>query len=163
MFDDFTLFSTQDSPSQFIEGQDTWFHGPTGTYLTRCYYEKQRFHTALFRQLSIELPLAIKRSSIVRQREFLAGRCAAKIAITATNSYASAYQVCGGGGDKRQPVFPSELIGSIPHSKNEATCVVQSAEPTTSTDIILGIDVEPIISVQGCDVIADEYLIRASA
>ncbi len=153
MFDGFTLLSTHRFPSLFIKRQDIWFHGPTNAYLSRCHYEKKCFDTELFRKLSIELPLAINRSSIVRQREFLAGRCAAKLAITAMSGRASVYQV--GVGDKRQPVFPGELSGSISHSKNEAICVVQSAASTASTDIILGIDVEPIISVQGCDVIAE--------
>lgn len=75
-----------------------------------------------------------------RQREFAAGRAAARRAMAALGSPALAVPA----GSDRAPVWPAGLVGSISHTAD--ACVAAVAEATRFT--ALGLDLEPAAGLE---------------
>jgi 4'-phosphopantetheinyl transferase EntD len=154
MFSDFVLLSENYSPFQFIDHQRIWSHNSKDIYLAHCSYEKEYFSTLLFDTHCITIPKEIEKSVISRKSDFLAGRYTAKLAINNIQEADFTHQVEIG--ENRQPLFPLGLCGSISHSSSEAMCIIQKDRTPVCLHTTPGIDIEPVISVQECDVIVDK-------
>ncbi|NQY60203.1 4'-phosphopantetheinyl transferase [Cognatishimia sp.] len=83
---------------------------------------------------------AISKAVPARQREFAAGRMAARRALLALGRAPSAIPV----GDDRAPIWPRAIVGSIAH--DETACIAVTAERDRFK--ALGVDIEPSIPVE---------------
>ncbi|MBE1162039.1 4'-phosphopantetheinyl transferase family protein [Dyella acidiphila] len=99
-----------------------------------------------FAQAGIACPEAIQRSVYKRQLEFFFGRLAARDAL-ATLGLAHEHVALGA---QRQPVWPSDVIGSITHTHSVAAAVAQ--RPGAYRGI--GIDAEQLIDEPTCQSVA---------
>ncbi|WP_343594990.1 4'-phosphopantetheinyl transferase superfamily protein [Acinetobacter sp.] len=127
-------------PNRFIKSHKILFDPYTELYLALCEFDYQSFDESLFDELAIDRPVNLISSLFVRQSEFLAGRYAAKLALTAIDRKLCFDQVVVG--LRKQPIFPDNLIGTLSHSHIMAICAV-----TTSKEVhYLGVDIEPTMT-----------------
>lgn len=138
----------RDNP-QFIGNVHVETDARAGVHLVTCEFDATRFRPALYAELGIAMPESIVRSVPKRQAEFLAGRYAAALALQYFVPVRDqAVQV--GIGDKRNPQWPSGVVGSISHVDSVAVCAVSR----TADRDYLGIDVEYVMSAQVCREVA---------
>lgn len=109
-------------------------------------FDESSFTIDAFAEQQITLPDHLRKAATKRQAEYLAGRCAAKIALTSlqaenwqVSSLASTEKA-----NTRVPVWPTGFTGSISHSRDLAIALVA---PTTVIQAI-GVDIEHRISDQ---------------
>ncbi|WP_312967649.1 4'-phosphopantetheinyl transferase family protein [Acinetobacter gerneri] len=132
-------------PNKFITSQKLLYEPNSELYLTLCEFNPKNFNLNLFDELSIQLPKQFLEYSNIRQREFLAGRYAAKLALSAIyeNNWIDQVKI----GRRREPIFPDDLLGTLTHSKTIAICAVTPSK----TIGFIGVDIEPIM--QGDDLL----------
>ncbi|WP_082859190.1 4'-phosphopantetheinyl transferase [Microbulbifer sp. Q7] len=121
----------------------------SGVRVVRCAFDTDRYQPGLFTELSIAMPESIARSVPKRQAEFLAGRYAASLAL----QYLSPADVGStqvGIGERRNPLWPDGVVGSISHADGTAVCAVSVR---TELDY-LGIDREVIMPAGVCGEVA---------
>lgn len=83
------------------------------------------------------IPKSLETAIESRKKEFVAGRLCAFKAALKLDLRLDQLKV----GENREPLWPSEMVGSISHTKKMAIAIVDSAKYSRS----LGIDVEEII------------------
>lgn len=83
---------------------------------------------------------AIENATPMRQREFAAGRMAARQALLALGRAPSAILM----GDDRAPIWPRAVVGSIAHDAKACIAVVGERERFKS----IGIDIEPALPLE---------------
>ncbi|MBN8429995.1 4'-phosphopantetheinyl transferase superfamily protein [Microbulbifer salipaludis] len=121
----------------------------SGVRVVRCAFDSDRYQPGLFTELRIAMPESIARSVPKRQAEFLAGRYAAALALQYLSPAAiGSTQV--GIGERRNPLWPNGVVGSISHTDVVAVCAVGLR---TGLDY-LGIDREALMSARVCDEVA---------
>lgn len=105
------------------------------TTARQCRFLPAHFSPALYPLFKIDYPFAGASVAAKRQAEFLAGRCAARLALQCAG--------LGSGvparGEDGAPVWPAGVWGSISHSAGVALSAV-------SRDGFLGLDFEPLAS-----------------
>jgi len=101
-------------------------------------FELAHYQDALFEQHNISCPSNIKHSVKKRRAEYFAGRYSAALALHQLG-YSN---VVVGTGVQRQPLWPSNVVGSISHSKNYAVATVAKQRDV----VLLGIDVEQYLT-----------------
>jgi enterobactin synthetase component D len=99
-------------------------------------YDIQAYDISLFLRLNITCPDRISKAIEKRQAEYLAGRCAAKLALY---EHGLSPQDIPPGAD-RAPIWPSGLRGSISHTRHHCGCVL-----TENIGLQPAIDIEHIV------------------
>lgn len=127
-------------PNNFIEKHQLLYDPATHLHLICCEYNQQNFDLDLYAKMSIEMPLFLKNLPKKRQSEYLAGRYAAKMALSLLRKKECLEQVTTG--PHKEPVFPKDTNGALTHSHRIAVCAVM---PSNSKSF-LGVDIEPIIT-----------------
>lgn len=127
-------------PNRFIKMHKLLYEPDSDLYLACCEFNQQYFDMNLFDELSIVLPTQLQSYPTVRQSEFLAGRYAAKLALAAMPEKLCLEQVIIG--ERKEPIFPKDLIGTLTHSDTIAMC---AATPSKALCFV-GIDIEPIMT-----------------
>lgn len=105
-----------------------------------CEYDNNYFDVRLFDELSVDIPDGMDLFSRLRQSEFLAGRYAAKLAISQARSVGKLSQVAIG--SNKEPIFPDGLNGSITHTECSAICIVAPLKKLC----YMGVDLQRIIA-----------------
>nr|WP_228287331.1 4'-phosphopantetheinyl transferase superfamily protein [Acinetobacter pittii] len=90
--------------------------------------------------MSIFFPDSLSPCTVKRKSEFLAGRYASQLVLSAIRKDYFYQKVEMG--KFKEPIFPLNIIGSITHSENIAICIATQSKNVN----FLGIDIEPIIS-----------------
>jgi len=88
-------------------------------------------------EFNIQAPERLNQWVIKRQAQFLAGRIAAKNALSCIATTAEKITI----GEHREPIWSKGIIGSISHSNNESIAVAQYQ---TRVDIGVGLDIQAI-------------------
>lgn len=101
-------------------------------------YETECFHDELFDYHDIEPPDTIIRSVAKRRCEYLAGRILAKGCLQEYGCYSTQVK----SDDKRCPIWPPGLVGSISHTGKDAICVVGSKDNYAG----IGVDIELMLT-----------------
>ncbi len=83
---------------------------------------------------------AIANAQPARQREFAAGRTAARKALLALGRAPSAIPM----GEDRAPIWPRSVVGSITHDKTACVAVVADRDRFRA----LGVDIEPALPIE---------------
>ena len=134
---------------QFIGKVYSELHSGTGVRLVSCEFDVASYQPGLFAELGIARPESIARSVPKRQAEFLAGRYAAALALQHLGPVRN-QDVQVGIGEKRNPLWPQGVVGSISHVGSVAVCAVSRAADKD----YLGIDVEVVMSTRVCREVA---------
>jgi enterobactin synthetase component D len=105
-------------------------------------------------ELGVNLPGRLADAVAKRKLEFLAGRYCARLAIAGLG-------VAGIGeiaiGEKREPLWPAGLIGSITHSRGFASAVVASDQQLAG----IGIDSEQLIAEKTAANVSSHILVES--
>lgn len=114
------------------------------------HYNGSSFQIKIYSENNIPLPEHIANSTKSRQSEYFYGRyCAAK-ALNRLN--VPGYSIPTG--THRKPIWPSNVKGSITHSKQHAASLV-----STDTGLIgVGIDIEQVLSPEKADLISNKVI-----
>ncbi|MBB5211302.1 4'-phosphopantetheinyl transferase family protein [Microbulbifer hydrolyticus] len=134
---------------QFIGKVHSEVHAGTGVCLVTCEFDLASYQPELFVELGVAMPESIARSVPKRQAEFLAGRYAAALALQHLAPVRH-QDVQVGIGEKRNPLWPTGVVGSISHVDGMAVCAVSH----TADKDYLGIDVEVVMSTRVCREVA---------
>jgi len=131
----------------------------TGTCeLVSCRFDpdaaKDQTHDALKNTWGIQLPEKLQRAVPKRLAEFIAGRYCANLALQRLRSndqvLIEEIQI----GDKREPLWPTDVIGSITHSHGFAAAVVADTAQIRG----VGIDSEQLINPNTANNVASHIL-----
>lgn len=101
-------------------------------------FNQQAYSNDLFDVLNVSRPDSIIASVEKRQSEFLAGRYAAQLALIKLGIVQFDVNI----GPQRNPIWPTEIMGSISHTTDRAICTVMRGGDTD----YLGIDIENWLS-----------------
>lgn len=118
--------------------------------LVRCFFNKSRYADDEFNAFGIEPPINILEASIKRRAEFLAGRLCAVTALRIFGSEAKS----PASGSSRQPIWCSDIVGSITHTDTAAAALVGSS----SRYLGVGIDCEVLVDDSVHKNLRDEVL-----
>ena len=127
------------SPNPFINKLEVYKEPCNSIIFVDCLYDVSFFSPSLFELFQIFLSNQIKGSVAKRQAEFLAGRIAAKLAVTTLTELGNIEIKVG---NNREPIWPEGIIGSISHTNSRAICVVGKSDNIEG----LGIDIEYILN-----------------
>lgn len=129
--------------------------------ISAIFYDAEHCSLNLFEQFDINIPDRLFEASAKRRSDYLAGRLAAKNAMSeclkATTGMTTPGQVMNE--DSRMPVFPKGFVGSISHTGNLAVAAVTSCETIRS----IGIDMEPLICEENYAVVKCQILTEAES
>lgn len=128
------------SKNVFLTSKNIWSSCGGKLHWAQCSFSKEHYHSSLFNDFNIVLPLALEKSTIKRQAEFLAGRYSAKLALEECH-YISNEPLSILIGQHREPIWPAGYIGSISHCVGIALCVCALINEIH----YIGIDVERYI------------------
>ncbi len=110
---------------------------------TICHFRATAFAPPLFAHYGVIVAPALSRAAAPRQAQFLAGRCAARLALAAIGAdHRSPPRGAGG-----QPCWPAGVFGAISHSGSRAVCAVGREGP-------LGLDIESPLSADAAEELA---------
>ena len=115
-------------------------------------FEVNQYSDIEFARAGIEFPAQLHKAVIKRKSEYLAGRYAAKLALSAEELD----KVQVGTGMQREPLWPEGVVGSLSHCKNMAACCV--FRPSEQIGLGVGIDIESPIDRDTVDQIQDQVL-----
>ncbi|MCW8196282.1 4'-phosphopantetheinyl transferase superfamily protein [Proteobacteria bacterium 005FR1] len=115
------------------------------------YREEMREEYA--RELGVALPERLSDAVVKRKVEFLAGRYCARLAMARLGETPVEEIAIG---EKRQPLWPQGLVGSITHSKGFASAVVARSERI----IGIGIDSEQLIAEKTAANVSSHILVE---
>ena len=104
-------------------------------------FEKRCFELDLFRKYGVNIDYKLTRSVDKRKAEYLAGRICAQKAIEHLVGASSEPPVIPVG-INREPIWPTNLVGSIAHTNKFAICAVGKRQDFK----YLGFDIEEILS-----------------
>jgi len=104
-----------------------------------CDFNLAHYNDLLFEQLQVRFCEHIARAIDKRKAEYLAGRL---LAQTGIHAYTGQQQHIPTG-EKREPLWPRDIVGSISHTHNKAVCLVSD-----NTDLLLGLDIEQQLSTK---------------
>jgi len=96
-----------------------------------CYYRIRSYTDSLFFDLGIPFPKQLKQATANRKASFLAGRKAAKEALSALNASDVMIDIGPGGA----PVWPNYVSGSISHTEAVALCILSSGRQRIGLDV----------------------------
>ena len=114
---------------------ESWVSGlRDDVFAFECEFDASRYDDSLYSALSVPFPSGLSRAVTKRRAEFLAGRYCAGRALLSLGAAVTEI----GFDDKRCPLWPAGMHGSITHCDDRALAAV------TSTPGTLGIDLEPI-------------------
>lgn len=101
----------------------------------RCKYRPKAYRDCLFDLLAVSFPPQLEFAAAKRRSEYLAGRFCAQSLLRLLGLNVE----CGVSiGANREPIWPTDVVGSISHSADMAVCVA-----TNQRDVLaLGIDIE---------------------
>ncbi|MBD3667970.1 MAG: 4'-phosphopantetheinyl transferase superfamily protein [Kangiella sp.] len=124
--------------------------------LSAVSFNSEHYHSELFHQLGISRPSKLLHSIDKRCSDYLAGRIAAKAAISHSQKpfpkLDSSLQVnCSREG---APIFPCGFVGSISHSGNFAMAAVSKGNHLSS----IGIDIEQTIPEEDYELVKRQVL-----
>lgn len=102
------------------------------------YFSSQFYSDDLYTVYDIPFPEKLKKSTRKRKSEFIAGRVAAKLALTQLHSK-SLFVLYD---NNRCPIFPNNTIGSISHTDKVAIAIAAPCHIGRS----IGVDIEKIFS-----------------
>ncbi|MDD5318590.1 4'-phosphopantetheinyl transferase superfamily protein [Acidithiobacillus thiooxidans] len=125
----------------FIISANTLQSNPDGVFMLVS-FDVSKFMDNLYQRLGISFTEEIASSVIKRRAEYLAGRYVAKLALERLGFFKCDIE----SDERRCPLWPIGIVGSISHAKNKALCAVWR---TTHTDTI-GIDIEYWIAPYIC-------------
>ncbi len=117
-----------------VECQQRQLAGFPGVCI-ECHFDPSQFRPALFAELAIAQPAAMHRAVPARQAEFLAGRYAARCALSQLNQPDADVRI----NSSRGPVWPGDIRGALTHSGRSALCAV------TRASCLVGIDLEAVL------------------
>ncbi|WP_420592089.1 4'-phosphopantetheinyl transferase family protein [Bacterioplanoides sp.] len=103
-----------------------------------CNYDISAYKKYFFELLNIPFPTALTNAVEKRQAEFLAGRYAARKALSAMRIAADEVPT----GTNRAPVWPEGVVASITHTNTAAVCAVALSKNL----LYLGIDLENVLT-----------------
>jgi enterobactin synthetase component D len=107
-------------------------------------------------ELGVSLPERLADAVVKRKVEFLAGRFCARLAMAQLGQPEAGEIAIG---EKRQPLWPEGLIGSITHSKGFASAVVASSDNI----IGIGIDSEQLIAEKTAANVSSHILVDSES
>ncbi|MFA6231837.1 MAG: 4'-phosphopantetheinyl transferase superfamily protein [Rhodanobacter sp.] len=110
-------------------------------------FDARSYAPPTFQRLGIRCPLEIQRAVVKRQAEYLAGRVAARQAMTHLGMNVAEL----GTGPLRQPLWPRGVSGSITHTNDMAAAIAVPSDMARG----IGIDIEHIIDTGTADAIRD--------
>ncbi|WP_139686064.1 4'-phosphopantetheinyl transferase family protein [Vibrio tasmaniensis] len=124
----------------FVKDCSLFYNERNGQILTALKFSQAKYSLALYNTLDVSIPKVILKSIKERQAEFLAGRLSAKFALKNLTGHKH-YCFDVGVGEFRQPLWPTNIVGSISHTSDTALAIVskKSIEKTS-----IGIDIENI-------------------
>jgi len=132
----------------FIQKNECWVNNERRIYLVSAIFNVARYSSKDFKNLGIDFPPSIRKSVIKRQAEFLAGRYVARQAMILAGysiDNVPTIQI----GEKREPIWPQDAIGSISHNSTRALCIFQPLMQSA----LMGIDIENIMTKEvACDI-----------
>ena len=122
----------------YEERQNGWFDIDMSLY--HCQFEKDVYSDIFFNSLGIKFPVTLEKAVQKRKAEYLAGRyCAAK-----SLQGLGMFNVDIGTGQHRNPLWPSNILGSITHCGNHAAAIT-----TNQPNVFgIGIDIEDEVSFE---------------
>lgn len=129
--------------SQFITRVDNLSLRAFSGVGIHCRFDETRYSELLFPAYEIELPAVLAAASNTRKAEFLAGRVAAKYALTELGLMPDTIGI----GKHRNPLWPHSVLGSISHHRGNVFCLMMRRPVTGVLNIALGIDVESMMSL----------------
>lgn len=132
---------TSDEMSRLYEQVLQWTWEAGGRERLALFYARfdaQRFDPARFGRAGIVPPANIARSVLKRQAEFFFGRACAMAALDRLGLYGIQVAV----GERREPLWPAGVSGSITHCRTMAAALVLPARGRAG----VGIDIEEVIS-----------------
>ncbi|TDF38537.1 4'-phosphopantetheinyl transferase superfamily protein [Alteromonadaceae bacterium M269] len=109
-------------------------------------FDLQEYRQELFEEFNIDFPESLQNAVNKRKAEFLAGRYAAKLALEQVGITGFTVNI----GENRQPLWPSDIRGSITHTNDLACCVVTKKEHCSA----LGLDTENLLNEKTANDIA---------
>jgi enterobactin synthetase component D len=109
----------------------------TNTSCFICRFDPYYYTADLFQHYKIHFPSSIESSVNKRQAEYLAGRRCAQLALRA-HGY-DGFPVLSG--EKREPIWPYGLVGSITHSNKYAAALICESKRFSG----VGIDIEKLV------------------
>lgn len=145
----FTLKETYEG--LFIQEYECWVHNKRKIYLVSAIFNVARYSSNHFKNLGIDFPPSIRKSVLKRQAEFLAGRFVASQAMTLAG-YSVDNVPTIPIGEKREPIWPQDAIGSISHNSTRALCIFQPMMQSA----LMGIDIENIMTKEVARDISDQ-------
>lgn len=127
------------SSDGFIRKLTTFKSTRTDLKFAFCRFDTTKYKRDLFAKTGVELPDVLLNSVSSRQAEHLAGRLAAKLAISSLGASVNSTIPIGENGE---PIWPQGVVASISHTSNLAMCCASLA----TRQAFVGIDIENIIS-----------------
>ncbi|MFK0339613.1 4'-phosphopantetheinyl transferase family protein [Agrobacterium sp. 16-172Ci] len=119
----------------FLSGPVFLDTGSENVIALEVQYHLPFYRTALFDRLDVAMPKLLAEAVPKRQAEFLAGRFLGQAALALFGHDPQPIGI----GNKREPVWPSGISGSISHSHGICVCMV-----TQDCDVRVGVDIEKI-------------------
>lgn len=121
-----------------------------------CLFDKDAYREDSASELGVALPERLTDAVLKRKVEYLAGRYCARLAIARLGMpHAGEIAI----GEKREPLWPQGLIGSITHSKGFASAVVASSERILG----IGIDSEQLIAEKTAANVSSHILVESES
>jgi len=129
--------------SQFLTRVDSLSLRAVSGVGIHCRFDQTRYSESLFPAYEIELPTVLAAATDTRKAEFLAGRIAAKYALTELGLIPDTIGI----GKHRNPLWPHSVLGSISHHRGNVICLMMRRPVNGALKIALGIDVESMMSL----------------
>ncbi len=114
-----------------------------------CCFNTARYNDAQFSNYNVALPATLINAANSRKAEFLAGRIAARHAFIQLGLTPAIVDI----GARREPQWPTTVLGSISHHGHSAFCMMMP-RPSPTPLISLGIDVESIVLANDRDLLS---------
>ncbi len=135
--------SNQAASERFIDKHSEIFISDWSNPIHSIEYRPEFYQDELYAQFEVDKPPQNSQWIPTRKAQFLAGRIAAKKALSSFKLPTSEHQV--GIGDSREPIWPEGSLGSISHAgKASITCIKKQPKNPAG----LGIDIQETIA---CD------------
>lgn len=126
------------APPAFISGLTETGSAESGRLALSAKFDAAQFSPSLFNDYKLHCPEAIRRAATKRQAEYFAGRWLAAAALGDFGHHN--FRLLAD--DKRCPLWPQDMVGSISHSKAQLSCVVAKRSHYRA----LGIDLQAPLS-----------------
>lgn len=135
--------------SEFIRqtSQPNWFEGVT---IVDCEFDQEAYSDEHFSQLGVPFSPRHTNSVVKRKAEYLAGRYCAKRALAEIGVVVEQIPT----GERREPLWPQGIVGSISHSHQYALSAVATSDKFAG----IGIDAENIVSPESAEKLKAQIL-----